>query len=200
MSIMETVLASNSKRKHSIAAKIRAASGGDLRGKRITLLGLTFKADTDDMREAPSIPLAKALVEQGATVHAYDPVGIERARPLLPASVRYHSSVLDAARETDALVIVTEWNEFRYLDLARVKRNMATPLFVDLRNMFAAEQVTRAGFAYCGIGNGSSPVLERAASVSEGWTNATRRSSRAARRNREIELPPVELKRISAAE
>jgi UDPglucose 6-dehydrogenase len=155
MSIIETVLASNDRRKRAIVSKIRRASGGDLRGKRVALLGLTFKAGTDDMRDAPAIALAETLIEEGARIHAYDPVGMTRAAPLLPPSVRYHASALEAARRADVLVVVTEWDEFRQLDLVRLKREMATPLLVDLRNMFSEEHVTRLGFAYCGIGHQS---------------------------------------------
>jgi UDPglucose 6-dehydrogenase len=155
VSIIETVLASNDRRKRAIVKKIRMASGDDLRGKRIALLGLTFKAGTDDMRDAPAIALAETLIEEGASIHAYDPVGMARAAPLLPASVRYHASALEAARRADVLVVVTEWDEFRQLDLVRLKREMATPLLVDLRNMFSEEHVTRLGFAYCGIGHQS---------------------------------------------
>jgi UDPglucose 6-dehydrogenase len=155
MSIIETVLASNDRRKRSIVDKIRLASGDDLRGKRVALLGLTFKAGTDDMRDAPSIALAETLIEEGANIHAYDPVGMSRAATLLPSSVRYHASALEAAHRADVLVIVTEWDEFRHLDLVRVKREMATPLLVDLRNMFNEEQVSSAGLMYCGIGHQS---------------------------------------------
>ncbi|OLE33119.1 MAG: UDP-glucose 6-dehydrogenase [Alphaproteobacteria bacterium 13_1_20CM_3_64_12] len=165
MRIIEAVLASNETRKRSIAAKIRAASGGDLQGKTIALLGLTFKAGTDDMREAPSIDLVQALVEHGAIVHAYDPVGIERAKPLLPECVRYHRTALDAASGAAAAVIVTEWDEFRHLDLARLKRRMAAPLLIDLKNMLSAEQVTGRGFKYCAIGNGTSPTRDHAFKV-----------------------------------
>jgi len=156
MRIIEAVLASNDQRKRSIADKIRQGVGGDLRGKIIALLGLTFKAGTDDMRDAPSIALAQALVEGGATVHAYDPVGIERARVLLPERVRYHRTALDAARGASAAVIVTEWDEFRRIDLGRLKRTMAAPLLIDLRNMLSKEQLGRLGIKYIGIGNGAS--------------------------------------------
>jgi UDPglucose 6-dehydrogenase len=160
MRIIEAVLASNDRRKRSMVDKIQAASGGDLQGKTIALLGLTFKAGTDDMRDAPSIALAEALVEGGATVQAYDPVGIERASALLPDCVRYYRTALDAAQGASAAVIVTEWEEFRHIDLARLKRKMAAPLLIDLRNMFSEEHLTRMGFKYCAVGNGTSRALE----------------------------------------
>jgi UDPglucose 6-dehydrogenase len=156
LGIIEAVLASNERRKRSIAAKIRAAGGGDLRGKHIALFGLTFKAGTDDMRDSPSIALAHALVEAGAIVHAYDPVGIERARPLLPECVHYHASALGAARGAHIAVVVTEWDEFCELDFAVLKQLMATPLLVDLRNLLSRDRLVRSGFRYWGIGKGSS--------------------------------------------
>jgi UDPglucose 6-dehydrogenase len=158
MRIIEAVLASNNLRKQSIAGKVRAAGGGDLRGKKVALFGLTFKPGTDDMRDAPSITLAQSLVEGGANVHAYDPVGNERAKALLPKSVRYHPTALGAARGADMAVVVTEWDEFHRLDLALLKQKMATPVLVDLRNMFSEERVTRSGFRYCGVGNGGASL------------------------------------------
>jgi UDPglucose 6-dehydrogenase len=121
--------------------KIRMASGEDLCGKRVALLGLTFKAGTDDMSDAPTIALAQTLIEEGAIMHAYDPVGMVRAAPLLPCSVRYHGSALETARRADVLVVVTEWDEFRHLDLLQLQREMATPLLVDLRNMFSESEL-----------------------------------------------------------
>jgi UDPglucose 6-dehydrogenase len=156
LAIIEAVLASNERRKRSIAAKVRAAGGGDLRRKHIALFGLTFKAGTDDMRDSPSIALTHALVEAGAIVHAYDPVGIERARSLLPESVHYHTSALEAARGAHMAVVVTEWDEFRDLDFAALKQQMVTPLLVDLRNLLSKERLMRSGFRYWGIGKGSS--------------------------------------------
>jgi UDPglucose 6-dehydrogenase len=166
--IIEAVLASNESRKQSIAGKVRAAVGGDLRGKKIALFGLTFKAGTDDMRDAPSIALAEALVEGGATVHAYDPVGNERARPLLPESVRYHPTALSAALGADLAVVMTEWDEFRKIDFALLKQQMAAPVLVDLRNMFSEECLARRGFKYCGIGNGNPSLRHQAISIEIG--------------------------------
>jgi UDPglucose 6-dehydrogenase len=176
MRIIETVLASNDKRKRSIAGKIREATGGDLRGRRIALLGLTFKAGTDDMRDSPSIVLAEVLVEGGAVVHAYDPVGIQRAMSLLPPSVRYYSTAFTAARGADAVVIVTEWDEFRHMDLARLKREMATPVLIDLRNMLPEEKLRRNGFKYCGVGNGSPLLQSGIVRSAAAWNKSKRRS------------------------
>jgi UDPglucose 6-dehydrogenase len=176
MRIIETALASNDKRKRSIAGKVREATGGDLRGRRIALLGLTFKAGTDDMRDSPSIVLAEVLVEGGAVVHAYDPVGIRRAMSLLPPSVRYYSTAFTAARGADAAVIVTDWDEFRHMDLARLKREMATPVLIDLRNMLSEEKLRRNGFKYCGVGN-SSPLLHNGiVRPAAAWNKPKRRS------------------------
>jgi UDPglucose 6-dehydrogenase len=156
MRIIEAVLASNERRKRSNAAKVQAAGGGDLREKTIALFGLTFKAGTDDVRDSPSIALAHALVEGGATVHAYDPVGNERARPLLPECVRYHATAMEAARGAHIAVVVTEWDEFRELDFTILKQRMVTPLLVDLRNMFSKEELARCGFQYWSVGRGNS--------------------------------------------
>jgi UDPglucose 6-dehydrogenase len=142
---------------------------------------LTFKGGTDDMRDAPSIALAQALVEDGASVHAYDPVGTERARPLLPECVYYHPIAFGAADRADAIVVVTEWDEFRYLDFARLKREMAAPLLVDLRNMFSEEYLARSGFRYFSVGNGSSLFRDHAAQIAEDWGMPRRRSHRRAR-------------------
>ena len=153
MRIIESVLASNDARKRAMARKIASIHGGCLRGKTIALLGLTFKAGTDDMREAVSIPLAQGLVDAGCLVKAYDPVANDRARHVLPTSVNYCASALEAAERADAAVIVTEWDEFRRLDFARLRELMAAPLLVDLRNFLDAKEVRLRGFRYVGIGN-----------------------------------------------
>jgi UDPglucose 6-dehydrogenase len=198
MSIIETVLASNDRRGRTIINKIRLASGEDLRGKRVALLGLTFKAGTDDMRDAPSIALAETLIEEGASIHAYDPVGMTRAAPLLPSSVRYHESAFEAAHRADVLVVVTEWDEFRHLDLGRLKREMATPVLVDLRNMFSEEQVTRLGFAYWGIGHRS--AWHSPAMISESRRRSALRLPEASRIRCGKRLTATEHRGIAAAE
>jgi UDPglucose 6-dehydrogenase len=198
MRIIEAVLASNNLRKQSIAAKVRAAGGGDLRGKKVALFGLTFKPGTDDMRDAPAITLAQALVDGGAAVHAYDPVGNERAKALLPKSVRYHPTALGAARGADMAVVVTEWDEFHQLDLALLRRQMAAPVLVDLRNMFSEERLTRNGFRYCGIGNGGASLQGRAMRNPAG--ERVRVGRRAYRRRGDTEASGAALARIEAAE
>ncbi len=149
--LVETVAAVNDQRRRAMARKVSAALGGNMRGKTVAVLGLTFKPNTDDMREAPSIPLITALQDMGATVRAYDPVGIEQAKAVL-ADVAYCDSAYTCAEGADALVIVTEWEQFRALDLARLKRTMARPVVVDLRNVYRPEDMTKHGFIYVGVG------------------------------------------------
>jgi UDPglucose 6-dehydrogenase len=150
--LVETLVDINDVRKATMADRIVAACGGSVQGRTIALLGLTFKPETDDMREAPSIPIVAKLVERGATVRAFDPQGVHQARPLLPEAVTYCRSGLDAATGADALVIVTEWNEFRALSPARLKELMAGNVIVDLRNVFDPQAMRDHGFDYTGIG------------------------------------------------
>jgi len=149
--IVETVVAVNDQRKRAMARKVIAACGGSVRGKRVALLGLTFKPNTDDMRDAPSLSIIAGLQDAGARIVAYDPEGMEQARPLLQG-VAYAEDAYACAEGADALVIVTEWNAFRALDLARLKALMAAPVLVDLRNVYAPAEVERHGFDYSGIG------------------------------------------------
>jgi UDPglucose 6-dehydrogenase len=184
MRIIETVLASNEARKRSMARKVAALQKGALRGKTIALLGLTFKAETDDMRDAVSIPLAQALVDAGSIVKAYDPVANGRARAVLPSRVHYCASALDAAEGADAIVIATEWDEFRQLDFARLRAQMRTPLIVDLRNLLSDNQACLRGFEYVGIGDSNRRPSSEAAPRSivsrpSRWTNGSRPPSRA---------------------
>ena len=123
-----------------------------MRGKTIAVLGLTFKPNTDDMREAPSIPLITALQDMGAKVRAYDPVGMDAGKTDCSSNVAYCDRPYDCAEGADALVIVTEWEQFRALDLDRLKKVMAQPVMVDLRNIYRAEEVARHGFAYESVG------------------------------------------------
>src|SRR5829696_8928783 len=149
--IVETVAAVNETRKRAMARKVVAAVGGSLRGKTVAVLGLTFKPNTDDMRDAPSIPLITALQDAGARVRAYDPEGMEQARAVL-ADVDYASDAYACARGADALVIVTEWDLFRALDFGRLKAALAEPVVVDLRNVYRPDEMRRHGFTYVSIG------------------------------------------------
>jgi len=151
--IVETVAAVNEARKRGMFRKIAAALGSSLRGKTIAVLGLTFKPNTDDMREAPSIPLITALMDMGALVRAYDPVGMEQARQVL-AGIEFCDGPYACANGADALVIVTEWEQFRALDFERLKGVMKQAVLVDLRNVYRPEELE--GFAYHGIGRGQS--------------------------------------------
>jgi len=154
--IVEAVAAVNDQRKRAMARKVVAALGGSVRGKIIAVLGLTFKPNTDDTRDSPAIPLITALHDLGATVRGYDPAGMEQAKPLLPA-VQYSTSAYAAAEGADAVVIATEWEQFRALDLDRLKRVMSQPVIVDLRNIYRDDEMKRAQFRYFGIGR--SPVV-----------------------------------------
>jgi UDPglucose 6-dehydrogenase len=152
--IVEAVLAVNENRKRAMARKVASVFGGSLRGKTVGLLGLTFKPNTDDMRESPSIPLITALQDLGAKIKAYDPEGMEQARSEL-SDVTYCDGPYSCAEGADALVIVTEWEQFRALDLPRLKREMACPVIVDLRNIYRPEEVSAHGFRYESVGRAS---------------------------------------------
>jgi UDPglucose 6-dehydrogenase len=149
--IVETVVAVNDQRKRAMARKIITASGGGVRGKTIAILGLTFKPNTDDMREAPSIAIVTALQDAGAKVRAYDPEGMGQARALL-TDVTYCNDAYDCATGADALAIITEWDAFRALDLDRIKAVLKNPIVVDLRNIYRPDEMRRRGFAYVSVG------------------------------------------------
>ncbi len=149
--IVETVAAVNEERKRAMAGKVVAALDGVVRGKTVAVLGLAFKPNTDDTRDSPAIPLIAALQELGATVRAYDPAGMEHLKAQLP-TVIYCGGAYAAAEAAEALVIATEWEQFRALDLARLKSIMARPVIVDLRNIYRVEEMRRAGFRYVAIG------------------------------------------------
>ena len=151
MRIVETVVAVNDQRKRGMARKVIAACDGSVRDKTIAVLGLTFKPNTDDMRDAPSLALISALEDAGARVKAFDPQGMENARAML-SKVEFCSNAYDCARGAAALVIVTEWNEFRALDLQNVKDLLTAPVMVDLRNIYKPEEMSRLGFRYASIG------------------------------------------------
>jgi UDPglucose 6-dehydrogenase len=155
MRILEAVEAVNDMRKRAMARKVSSAFAGVLRGKTVAVLGLTFKPNTDDMREAPSIPLITALQDMGAVVRAYDPVGMEQAKAVL-SDVTYCKGPYECVENADAVVIVTEWEQFRALDLERMRDLMACPVMVDLRNIYRLDEVKQHGFAYTCVGRAPS--------------------------------------------
>jgi UDPglucose 6-dehydrogenase len=149
--IVEAVVSVNAQRKRAMARKVAHALGGEVRGKTVAVLGLTFKPNTDDMREAPSIPLITALQDMGAKVRAYDPIGMVQAKAVIE-HVIFCDDAYSCAEDASALVIVTEWEQFRALDFARLKQVMAQPVLVDLRNIYPPDEVARYGFVYEGVG------------------------------------------------
>ena len=157
--LVETVVAVNDQRKRGMARKVIRACGG-VRGKTIAVLGLTFKPNTDDMRDAPALAIVTGLQDAGAQVRAYDPEGMEQARPLLPG-VDFAQDAYACAAGADALVIVTEWNAFRALDLARLRATMRAPILVDLRNVYRPEEARQHGFSYSSVGRAEAPASDR---------------------------------------
>jgi UDPglucose 6-dehydrogenase len=151
--IVSMVVAVNDERKASMAERVSAAVGGDLSGKRVAVLGLAFKPNTDDMREAPSIPLIAGLLERGAEVVAFDPVAQHQAEQVL-SGIAYARDAESAIEGADALVVVTEWDEFRALDLDTLAAKMRGKVLVDLRNVYDPEEARRAGLLYSGVGRG----------------------------------------------
>ena len=149
--IVETVAAVNDQRKRAMARKVVTALDGSIRGKTVAVLGLSFKPNTDDMRDSPSIPLITALHDLGAIVRGYDPAAMEAAKALLP-DVIYCGNAYEAAEGAEAVVIATEWEQFRALDLDRLRAVMARPVIVDLRNIYRAEEMKRANFRYLAVG------------------------------------------------
>ncbi|MGO7426231.1 UDP-glucose/GDP-mannose dehydrogenase family protein, partial [Rhizobium ruizarguesonis] len=134
MRLIETTISINDNRKRAMGRKVISAVGGDIRGKKIAILGLTFKPNTDDMRDSPAIAVIQTLQDNGAQVVGYDPEGMENARKVIE-NIEYASGPYEAAAGADAIVIVTEWNQFRALDFNRLKQSMRTPILVDLRNI-----------------------------------------------------------------
>ncbi|MEQ8354216.1 MAG: UDP-glucose/GDP-mannose dehydrogenase family protein [Kiloniellaceae bacterium] len=149
--IVETVADINDKRKKAMATRIVDACDGSVAGKTVAILGVTFKPNTDDMRDAPSLEIVPALLAAGAKVQAYDPEGMAQAEPLLPG-VSWCSSAYEAMNDADAVAILTEWNEFRALDVERIKEAMKSPVMVDLRNIYSPSDMTAAGFRYSSVG------------------------------------------------
>tara|TARA_R110000787_G_scaffold137458_9_gene250407 strand:- start:85885 stop:87201 length:1317 start_codon:yes stop_codon:yes gene_type:complete len=149
--IVETVVDINDKRKKSMAGRIVTACDGSVKGKKIAVLGVTFKPNTDDMRDSPSLDIIPALIEAGATVAAYDPEGMEEARKMLP-DIEWCDDAYATMVDADAVALVTEWNQFRALDLDRVKSLLKSPVMVDLRNVYKPSDMIEAGFTYSSIG------------------------------------------------
>ncbi len=149
--IVEAVVEVNDKRKKNMAEKIIAACDGSVDGKTIAILGLTFKPNTDDMRDAPSLDIIPALQQAGASIRAFDPEGMDEARELLSDLV-WCENAYDAIKDADAVAVLTEWNAFRALDLERAKSLLKKPVMIDLRNVYDPHQMAAAGFSYSSIG------------------------------------------------
>ena len=151
MRLIETTVAINETRKRARGRKVVAACDGRVRGKKIAILGLTFKPNTDDMRDAPSITVIQALRAGGAEIHAYDPEGMEASKGML-GQVTYREDPYEIAGNAGAIVIVTQWDEFRALDLKRLKTKLKTPTVIDLRNIYPVAEVKKHGFNYFAVG------------------------------------------------
>jgi UDPglucose 6-dehydrogenase len=149
--IVETTIASNDRRKRVMADRIIAACGGSVRGKKLAVLGLTFKPNTDDMRDSPSLVILPILKSEGADLHVFDPAGMERAKPLMP-DLHYHDKVDAVFAGADAVILMTEWNEFRALDFTTLKSVLKAPLMIDLRNVYRPEDMAKLGIEYHSVG------------------------------------------------
>ena len=150
--IVEAAVEVNAAQKARMVKKIRDALGGDVASKTLAFLGLTFKPETDDMREAPAITIIPALMEKGAAIRAHDPQGMKEAQRYLPQGIRYASDAYDACDGADAVILLTEWNQYRSLDLKRIKRLLRQPIFIDLRNVYDVGPMIELGFVYVGVG------------------------------------------------
>ncbi|UOK72614.1 UDP-glucose dehydrogenase family protein [Ancylobacter polymorphus] len=152
--LIETVTTLNETRKAAMGRRVLEALSVPPRGATVAVLGLTFKPNTDDMRDSPAINIVQSLIDRGVKIRAYDPVGMEEARKVLPEGIHYASGAYECAEGADALVIVTEWDAFRALDLDRLKAQLRSAIVVDLRNIYPPEDLLRRGFTYVGIGRG----------------------------------------------
>ncbi|MEM8994746.1 MAG: UDP-glucose/GDP-mannose dehydrogenase family protein [Acidobacteriota bacterium] len=150
--IIDAVLAANDATKARMIEKVSAAFDGDFSGKRVAVLGLSFKPDTDDIRESPALPIVEGLLAGGARVRAYDPAAMEHCKDELPDTVEYAENAYDAADGADAVLILTEWNQFRALELERLRQCLTQPLVIDLRNLYEPAKMAEAGFRYVSIG------------------------------------------------
>ena len=152
--IVETVVEVNAAQKARMVQKIRAALGGSEAGKTIAVLGLTFKPETDDMRDSPALSILPALADKGANIRAHDPQGVAEAKPLLPDSITYVDDIYDTLNDADAVVLMTEWNAYRGLNMDEVKKRMKGTAFIDLRNVYEPDTMKQAGFDYVCVGRG----------------------------------------------
>jgi UDPglucose 6-dehydrogenase len=150
--VVEAAVEANSAQKARMVKKIREMLGGSEAGKTIAILGLTFKPETDDMRDAPAATILPALLEKGAKIKAHDPKGMEEAKHYLPAGIEYVQNAYEAAAGADCVVLMTEWNQYRALDLEKMKESMNAPVFVDLRNVYEPQKMRELGFKYMGVG------------------------------------------------
>lgn len=165
--LLQAVMDINSDARKRFVKKVETVLG-DLEGRVIGVLGLSFKPNTDDMREAPSVDIINALLKKGARVKAYDPVAMARAEELLP-TVTFTATAYDVAKDADALLLVTEWNEFKQLDWQRIKRYMRQPVVIDGRNLYDPREMRNLGFIYWGVGRGEAPVpiMEEAQNIGD---------------------------------
>jgi UDPglucose 6-dehydrogenase len=152
MRIVEAAVEVNAAQKARMVKKIRDMLNGSEAGKTIAVLGLTFKPETDDMRDAPAITILPALVEKGAIIKAHDPKGMEEAKHYLPQEIQYVQNAYEACDKADAVVLMTEWNQYRALDLEQIRDSMKDPVFIDLRNVYDQETMKNLGFRYTGVG------------------------------------------------
>lgn len=150
--IVEAAVEVNSAQKARMVKKIRDILGGSVAGKTLAVLGLTFKPETDDMRDAPAVTIIPALVEKGARIKAHDPKGMKEAAKYLPAEVEYMENAYDACENADAVILMTEWNQYRALDLKKIRSGMNQPIFIDLRNVYDPDKLKAEGFQYTGVG------------------------------------------------
>jgi UDPglucose 6-dehydrogenase len=164
LTVVESVLRANEARKRRMAYRIVAACGGEVAGKTLAVLGLTFKPNTDDMRDSPALAILPVLCEAGARVRVFDPEGMAEAKKLMP-ELEYCGDAYAAMAGADALVLLTEWNAFRALDLQRVKALLRRPLVIDLRNIYKPEEMAAAGFAYHSVGRSALQPAEAAAAA-----------------------------------
>src|SRR6516225_4972030 len=183
LAIVETVLRVNDARKRRMAEKIAAACGGSLAGKSLPVLGLTFKPNTDDMRDAPSLEILPRLIAAGARIRAFDPEGMDEAKKLMPELVYCHDAY-QAMEGADALILLTEWNEFRGLDLGRVKGLLASPLVIDLRNIYQLQEMAAAGLSYLSIGRPAQRARRELPALASGGHRHERRGQAGPRHRR----------------